>query len=350
MRRLSAIQISPVQFGPDQSTNVAEEDLKKYFLVQPPWALRDYDDTISWPQFFERVKHLELLNAVFTWKGYRRFLIFTALLHLLSAGATAYVITGRNKDWPVRLCASYSVWTPTYAGYACFRNVYNTSGVISETNPGNGTSITNVCNRNTGWKHAGTIDPGWMVVSFFILSFLFQLPCALHGGEYNPFSRLVTFEKYREWLAMGVQPLRFVEYSASSTVMILIVALLNGQTDLWLLLAVAGCNWSTMIFGLINEQMMKLRAEPISKNFIGNAGAHLAGWVPFIIVWTILTSQFEWSLFAIDKVPKAVKVRQSGNTAHVFIFKYGIRYSKPQHIPLCRPSRWCSSSSLRYSG
>lgn len=157
-----------------------------------------------------------------------------------------------------------------------------------------------------------------MVVAFFMLSFLFQIPCVFPDTAWT---RRVNFEVYKGWLSVGVQPLRFLEYSISSTVMILVIALLCGQTDLWLLMAIAGCNWSCMIFGLLSEQIMRLRAEPLQlgTNFLGNVGAHLAGWVPFVIVWTIITSQFEWSLNAMEGVPGVVKVREMHREGHIDI-------------------------------
>lgn len=150
------------------------------------------------------------------------------------------------------------------------------------------------------------------MVSFFFLSFFFQIVCVLPVIEWLPsWLPQMNFVRYKKWLLVGVQPLRFIEYSISSTVMIIVIALLNGQTDIWLIVAIVGCNWSTMIFGLLSEQIMRIRGDYVYTNFLGNVGAHLAGWVPFVAVWTIITSQFYWSLDAASKVPDVVKVRKN---------------------------------------
>ena len=120
----------------------------------------------------------------------------------------------------------------------------------------------------------------------------------------------MNYGVYKEWLRKGVQPLRFVEYSISSTLMVLIIALLNGATDLWLLLLLAVANWSTMMFGLYHEQLLRARmdAPDGSTTFLTAVSAHVAGWVPFVAVWAMLLGQFEWTLDAIKGIPAVIKV------------------------------------------
>jgi len=240
------------------------------------------------------------------WYRYRIFLGGTAAAHFVSGVATTVIIFTTNSDWPTRVCASYSVWNAQHPGFPCFQPLWNsTQGVLSSTNSTGAVMVPNLCNRYTAWKHAGSLNPSWMVAAFFFLSFVFQIPPVLPEWMW----KRVNYEVYKKWLAMGVQPLRFIEYSISSTLMILIIALLDGATDLWLLLSLAAANWCCMMFGLFHEQLLRLRAErmELGVNFFDFMGAHLAGWVPFVAVWTVLTSEFEWSLNAMQGVPAAVK-------------------------------------------
>ena len=94
------------------------------------------------------------------WFRYRLFLGITAVIHLFSGIGAAIIVI--KDDWPVRVCASYSVWAPTHAGFECFTTIYNVSGALASS--GNGTAIFNTCNRISSWKHAGTIDPGELTI------------------------------------------------------------------------------------------------------------------------------------------------------------------------------------------
>jgi len=140
-----------------------------------------------------------------------------------------------------------------------------------------------------------------MVVAFFFLSAIFQFVCILPVK-----SAYVGYPAYKRWLEKGTQPLRFIEYSVSSSLMVMIISLLNGEQNIWLVLALAGCNWSTMIFGLFSEQVMAL-SHGRDVPWIIRWGAHLAGWLPFVVVWTVLFSQFQWSLDVASDVPDPVK-------------------------------------------
>ena len=191
------------------------------------------------------------------WRNYYWFLLVTALIHLASGIATSTLIYTNSKDWPTRICASYTVWVPDHADVPCFQKAYNVSGVITSTKTENVPSFLNVCNRFTAWKHIGSIDPSWMASSFFYLSFAFQILPILPFKPWLP-AWLPNYERYKVWLREGTQPLRFIEYSVSSSVMILVIALLTGNTDLWILLTLAACNWSIMIFGLLHEQVLIL--------------------------------------------------------------------------------------------
>lgn len=216
------------------------------------------------------------------WRRYRWVLGLTALAHLGSGVAMAVLLVG--SDWPTRLCAGYSTWTCATPGKP-------------------------PCTRTAAWRYVGDVSPAGMITSFFFLSAAFQAPPVVFYGW------------YRRCLLEGRQPLRFLEYSVSSTMMVLTIALLVGVFDLWTFLLLAGANWSVMMFGLLQEQTVyMLRSlmhgggsdafRPMSLragNWAAYMAPHLCGWVPFALEWAVLTGKFEWSLASMDGVPAVVK-------------------------------------------
>jgi len=98
---------------------------------------------------------------------------------------------------------------------------------------------------------------GLAVAGFFALSALFHFIVA------SP----MFFPRYRAGLAAGHNYFRWVEYSLSSSIMIVLIAQLVGIADLVALLAIFGVNASMILFGWLQEKY----EQP------GNGG-----WVPFI--------------------------------------------------------------------
>ena len=98
---------------------------------------------------------------------------------------------------------------------------------------------------------------GLAVAGFFALSALFHLVVA------SP----MFFDRYQNGLAQGHNYFRWVEYSLSSSIMIVLIAQLTGIADVVALLAIFGVNASMILFGWLQEKYH----QP------GDGG-----WVPFI--------------------------------------------------------------------
>lgn len=60
--------------------------------------------------------------------------------------------------------------------------------------------------------------------------------------------------RYERGLARGVNPFRWVEYSFSSTVMVLLIALYAGITQVSAVIAIAGANIAMILFGWLQER------------------------------------------------------------------------------------------------
>ena len=78
----------------------------------------------------------------------------------------------------------------------------------------------------------------YLIASFFLMS---AIAHATAGW--------VLKSRYEAWLARGMNPLRWVEYAFSSTVMIVAIAYLSFITDFPALVAIAGCNVAMILFG-----------------------------------------------------------------------------------------------------
>ena len=190
------------------------------------------------------------------WAWYRLVLGGTALLHL--ASGVAILALSKGADFPVRICSTYTVWS-------------NNS-------------------RSVAHRYEGTASPMGLVATFFFLSFAFQM------------MPVFAYRWYALMVQQGVQPLRFIEYSASSSVMVVLILLLEGVTDLWTLLLLVATNASVMLFGALQEQTTwlakKLEAAGGPRPRWSALLPHACGWVPFLFEWSVLTALFERSIAA----------------------------------------------------
>lgn len=213
------------------------------------------------------------------WKArYRWFVLGTAFIHGLTM--ILILVLGLSKDWPVRLCASYSSWQPANPALPCMA-----AGT-------NGTAA-NICTVVTRYKRVGNLSPIGLLAAFCGLSAAFQGVPAL-------FNR--TWAMYLTYLEQCQQPLRWAEYSLSSSLMVAIIMVLNGNTDFWIYLGAVGLNWATMLFGLMHEKLLFTQSELERQNagykfaLVEKTLAHWVGWVAFSLVWLLLVAQFTWSI------------------------------------------------------
>jgi hypothetical protein len=88
------------------------------------------------------------------------------------------------------------------------------------------------------------VSVAWGVAIFLFLSAVFHLLISSPG----------FFERYGRGLAQGRNYFRWVEYSLSSSVMIVLIALLTGISDIAALIALFGVNASMIFFGALQEK------------------------------------------------------------------------------------------------
>jgi Heliorhodopsin len=123
-----------------------------------------------------------------------------------------------------------------------------------------------------------SVPLAYVIASFFLMSAIAHASAGwLLRGRYEAF------------LARGINPLRWIEYAFSSTVMIVAIAYLSYITDVPALVAIAGCNVAMILFGWSMEAANEgrlTRGDAIDwKHFVFGC---IAGIIPWLAIFSIL--------------------------------------------------------------
>lgn len=140
----------------------------------------------------------------------------------------------------------------------------------------------------------GGLDLGWLIISFHLLSFFFQ---ALAGiTDFFPI-KIGDFEyKYKDMIEVGgTNPLRFIEYSISASIMLICIAFLNGVTDINLIAAIAVLTACCQLCGLVVEFMT-------DQQLFWQWALHFVGWIQFLCAYGIISHAFFKSIDAVPGV------------------------------------------------
>jgi hypothetical protein len=115
---------------------------------------------------------------------------------------------------------------------------------------------------------------------------LFSFPLAYLVAAFFGLSALAHFlvayplrKRYEGWLARQFNPMRWAEYSLSSTLMILGIASLSFVTDAGALIAIAVCNASMNLFGWSMEEANIGRKNVQWSHYIFGCIAGIAPWL-----------------------------------------------------------------------
>lgn len=137
------------------------------------------------------------------------------------------------------------------------------------------------------------LDLGWLIISFHLLSFFFQalagatdwcengLPLEWLGFNNYKYSTMIEDE--------GKNPLRFIEYSVSASIMLMCIAFLNGVTDINLIASIAVLTACCQLCGLVVEYL-----EDITLQWT----LHFTGWIQFLCAYGIIVHAFLKSISA----------------------------------------------------
>lgn len=114
------------------------------------------------------------------------------------------------------------------------------------------------------------LNIGYMVAAFLFLSAFFHF---FITSKKN-------FARYTDGLSKHINVFRWVEYSLSSSIMIIVILQLNGVTQISTLIAVFGVNVSMILFGWLQEKY----TTPGNGDMLPFWFGCLAGIVPWIVV------------------------------------------------------------------
>lgn len=134
------------------------------------------------------------------------------------------------------------------------------------------------------------LDLGWLVISFHLLSFFFQGLAAFT----NTLDDGLFGYKYSEMIEKGKNPLRFIEYSISASVMLICIALLNGVTNMLLLLAITVLTTGCQLMGLVVEYLPFMSPMKLV--------LHFTAWLQFLCAYGIIGHAFFNSIDAVPNV------------------------------------------------
>jgi len=121
---------------------------------------------------------------------------------------------------------------------------------------------------------------------------LFSFPLAYLIASFFLMSAIAHFvagwplrARYEAWLARGMNPLRWIEYAFSSSVMIVAIAYISFIQEFTALIAIAGVNAAMNLFGWSMEAANEGREKPDWKHFIFGC---IAGIVPWIAIFSVI--------------------------------------------------------------
>ncbi len=133
----------------------------------------------------------------------------------------------------------------------------------------------------------------WAVAAFLLLAAIDHLAMALPGIS----------SWYERNLGRGINYARWLEYSLSASLMVVLIATFAGITDLRALIAIAGANAAMILFGLLMERV--------------NLGRERLDWLPF---WLgCIAGAVPWVVIGISLVGSEVKGDVPGFVWGIFV-------------------------------
>ena len=149
----------------------------------------------------------------------------------------------------------------------------------------------------------GGLQLAWMTTGFFLLSALAHAIVVVFNWPSTSRAESDANWYYR-WIQTCMNPLRWVEYAFSASLMMLTIAYTSGIRGVYLLMCLTGLTFVTMTFGWLTEELSRpLAASDDVSPPVGWQIAspwmrllpHFLGWIPYVLVWVILLHTFYWN-------------------------------------------------------
>jgi hypothetical protein len=197
----------------------------------------------------------------------------------MSASAAASIPSDRSANlcrWNAVLAALHLVQAAAIMALSFAKNPVVTSPVVSTYLRFDETTKHLVTAQRSIWD----LPIGPAVALFFLMSAVAHFTMAFPARRW-----------YEARLARGQNPIRWIEYAFSSSVMIVVIAALAGVQEVGTLIAIFGVNAAMIMFGWSMEIANEGRDRPQWLHYIFGC---IAGAVPWIVIFvTLLVSATE---------------------------------------------------------
>jgi hypothetical protein len=205
-------------------------------------------------------------------KSYKKYNYFAIFGHFASAIAMIALLNGK-QSFIIPYTETFAKWNSKESNSSCpigsrgFNTTEQEFCITTVTTPVS-------CDNDICYG----IDLGWLIISFHILSFTFQL-----AAEVSNWIGPILGYKYDTMIENNKNPLRFIEYSFSASIMLIAIAILNGVTDINLITSIAILTAACQLCGLAVEFVDDSRMKWL---------LHFIGWLQFAWAYGIIFHAF----------------------------------------------------------
>lgn len=123
----------------------------------------------------------------------------------------------------------------------------------------------------------------------------------------------MLFESYKKNLSKGINPYRWAEYSVTSSIMVVIIALLVGISDIGTLMLMFSINAAMIFFGYLMELLNQYTEKVNWSPFIFGSFAGIMPWIvifmiilrsnpPSFVIWIFVSIAVFFNLFPLNMV------------------------------------------------
>lgn len=186
-------------------------------------------------------------NGTFRW--FIPLNIVAAFGHLVNVIATFALSSQQGRESMYPIYQTYAEWSTNDTACLSGKDLSSSYEVIG--------NETRLVVTPTATAVVYELSLFWLIVSFHLLSFLFQIGIPAVDYVANRFRLRYGQSCHRHYvkdiLESGVNSLRFLEYSVSASIMLVCLAILSNILKLYSLIGIGVLCTATMLFGLIAE-------------------------------------------------------------------------------------------------
>lgn len=257
-----------------KSNSKIEDSQKKDYIEQQSKKLwKDYRFRLdnaknrSQEDQFELVRRMSFMQKLRTWN------IVLGFIHAVAAGALLGVTLSQPRP----------LETPVFELVSSVEKI--TSSNSSTSSSSSSQTVADVFSVSYEPQFRFNLQLAYLVIGFFAVTSIAHF---LYASDVGNFYEQFVFEEKSNGF-------RWVEYAVSSTLMILVVAVLSGIRDIYALSIIMVSNTCVMLLGRQIElsarreaEKMGMRGERLNKFLF----AFLSAWLLFIAIWLIILLSF----------------------------------------------------------